>query len=302
MLLNESNGAPSASAATVETTTRTFAKDVLQESRTQPVLVDFWAPWCGPCKQLEPMLEKVVKAAQGKIKLVKLNIDEHQAIPNQLGIQSIPTVIAFKNGQPVDGFMGAVPERQIQAFVERLVGPVGAGEHEIQLEDADAALATGQEAEAATLYSQVLAADAGNVHAIAGLARAQAAMGNIEGARGILDTIPADKANDPHAVAARAQIDLAEQTAKLGATGELEAAIAADPDNNHQARHDFALALAARGERQQAVDHLIHIVRADRAWNDDGARKQLVHFFEAWGPTDPATLSGRRQLSSILFA
>jgi putative thioredoxin len=297
--------APTAAAATdgliKDTSTQTFVKDVIEESRRQPVLVDFWADWCGPCKQLTPVLEKVVKAAKGKVKLVKLNTDKHPAIPGQLGIQSLPTVFAFVNGQPVDGFMGNLPESQVVAFLERVTkGKIG-GEEKDLLAAADAALAKGDAASAAELYTHVLAEDAGNVSALGGLARAYIKTGAIEEAKQTLAMVPEAKANDPAVTAARAELDLTEQAKSVGPIDELEQKIAANP-LDHQARFDLAVALNSKNRRQEAVDHLIEIVRRDRKWNDDGARKQLVQFFDAWGATDEATVNGRKRLSSILFA
>ncbi|WP_439500241.1 thioredoxin [Bosea sp. (in: a-proteobacteria)] len=284
-----------------DTTTQGFRQDVIAESMTQPVLVDFWAPWCGPCKQLTPIIEKVVKEAGGKVKLVKMNIDEHPAIPGQLGIQSIPAVIAFQQGQPIDGFMGAQPESQVKAFVEKLVGPVGPGESEELLTAAQAALEAGDAAGASELFANVLALEPENTVALAGLARLHLDMGDLEGAKGILSAAPAAKAGDPAIAAVRAAIELAEQAASLGDTAELEARVAANP-KDHQARFDLALALNARDRREEAVDHLVAIIKADRKWNDDGARKQLLQFFEAWGPMDEHSIAGRRKLSTLLFS
>jgi putative thioredoxin len=284
-----------------DTTTQAFIKDVIEESRRQPVLVDFWAPWCGPCKQLTPVLEKVVKAAKGKVKLVKMNIDDHPAIPGQLGIQSIPAVIAFVNGQPVDGFMGALPESQIVSFLERLTKDRIGGEEKDLLKAADAALVDGDPAGAADIYAQILEQDQGNVHALAGLARCYVETGAIEQARQTLAMVPEAKRNEAPVAAARAALELAEQAKSLGPIAELEQKVAANPAD-HQARFDLAVALNGKNRRQEAVDHLVEIVRRDRKWNDDGARKQLVQFFEAWGPADEATVAGRKRLSSILFA
>lgn len=284
-----------------DTTTQGFRQDVVAESANQPVLVDFWAPWCGPCKQLTPVIEKVVKAANGKVKLVKMNIDEHPQIPGQLGIQSIPAVIAFKQGQPIDGFMGALPESQVKAFVEKLVGPVGPGATEELVAAAQEAAAAGDAAGASELYAGVLELEPENLAAIAGLARLHFDMGDLEGAKGILAMAPQDKAADPAIAAVRAALELAEQAAVLGDTAELEAKVAADP-KDHQARFDLALALNARDRREEAVDHLIAIIRADRKWNGDGARKQLLQFFEAWGPMDEQSIAGRRKLSTLLFS
>jgi putative thioredoxin len=284
-----------------ETTTQAFVKDVIEESKRQPVLIDFWAPWCGPCKQLTPILEKVVRAAKGKVKLVKMNIDDHPAIPGQMGIQSIPAVIAFVNGQPADGFMGALPESQVTAFLERLTkGKIG-GEEKNLLAAADAAFAKNDFAGAAEVYAHLLEQDNTNLAALAGLVRCYVGTGAIEQAKQTLAMVPEAKRNDPALAAARAAVELAEQSKSVGPLNELEQKVAADP-KDHQARFDLALALNSKGKRQEAADHLLEIVKRDRKWNDDGARKQLVQFFEAWGPTDEATLAGRRRLSSILFA
>jgi putative thioredoxin len=284
-----------------DTTTQTFIKDVIEESKRQPVLVDFWAPWCGPCKQLTPVIEKVVKAAKGKVKLAKMNIDEHPAIPGQLGIQSIPAVIAFVNGQPADGFLGALPESQVVAFLERITKERIGGEEKDLLKAADAALAEGDAAGAAEMYADLLSKDGANVAALAGLARAYVETGALDQAKQTLAMVPDAKRNEASVAAARAALELAEQARSVGPLADLEQKVAANP-LDHQARFDLALALNAKGRRQDAVDHLIEIVRRDRKWNDDGARKQLVQFFEAWGPTDEATVDGRKRLSSILFA
>ncbi len=284
-----------------DTTTQAFVKDVIEESKHQPVLVDFWAPWCGPCKQLTPVLEKSVRAAKGKVKLVKMNIDEHPAIPGQMGIQSIPAVIAFVNGQPADGFMGALPESQVVAFLERLTkGSIGAEANDL-LRAADAALAEGDAAGAASLYAELLAEDNTNIQALAGLARSYVETGAFEQARQTLAMVPEAKRNESPVAAARAALELAEQAKSLGPIAELEQKVAANP-LDHQARFDLALALNGKGQRLDALENLISIVRRDRKWNDDGARKQLVQFFDAWGPTDEATIEGRKRLSSILFA
>jgi putative thioredoxin len=301
MLQNGGGMTAAAESAVVETTTQGFLKDVIEESKRQPVLVDFWAPWCGPCKQLTPILEKAVKAAKGKVKLAKMDIDKHPEIPGQMGIQSIPAVIAFANGQPVDGFMGALPEAQVIAFLERVTkGKIGAEEKDL-LKEADTALAAGNAAEAANLYGQLLKEDSGNVAALAGLARCYVATGNIEQAKKTLALVPETKLNDSAVAAARAALELAEQAKSVGPIDELEKKVAANP-LDHQARFDLAAALNAKGKRAEAAEHLIAIVKRDRKWSEDGARKQLVQFFEAWGPTDPATVEGRKRLSSILFS
>ncbi|MFZ3240182.1 MAG: thioredoxin [Pseudolabrys sp.] len=299
----QDGGVMTATAADVvkDTTTQGFMKDVIEESKHQPVLVDFWAPWCGPCKQLTPVLEKAVKAAKGKVKLTKMNIDEHPAIPGQMGIQSIPAVIAFSNGQPVDGFMGALPESQVMAFLERITkGAVGAEEKDL-LKVADTTLAEGNAAGAAELYAQILAADSSNVQALAGLARCYVGTGALDQAKQTLALVPEAKRNDAAVAAARAALEVAEQAKSIGPVADLEQKVLANP-LDHQARFDLAVALNANGKREDAVKHLMEIVKRDRKWNDDGARKQLVQFFEAWGATDPATVEGRKRLSSLLFS
>ena len=300
-----SGAAPQAAADLIkETTTQTFVTDVLEESKRQPVLIDFWAPWCGPCRQLTPIIEKAVRAANGKVKLVKMNIDEHPAIPGQMGIQSIPAVIAFVNGQPADGFMGALPESQVTAFINKLTANVpAAGEPNIPeiLKEAEATLADGDPATAAQIYAEVLAVDPTNIAALAGLAKCYMATGAIEQAKQTLAMVPESKGNDPAVKAVQASIDLAEQAKSLGPITELEQKVAANP-LDHQARFDLATALNASGKRAEATHQLLEVVRRDRKWNDDGARKQLVQFFEAWGPTDEATIEGRKRLSTILFS
>jgi putative thioredoxin len=295
------NEATTADTVVKETTTQAFTKDVIEESRRQPVLVDFWAPWCGPCRQLTPVLEKAVRAAKGKAKLVKMNIDDHPAIPGQMGIQSIPAVIAFSNGQPIDGFLGALPESQVTAFIERLIKDKIGGEDQDLLKLAEAALAEGDPADAAEIYAQILEKDPDNIQALAGLVRCYVETGAIEQAKQTLALIPEAKRSDSAVAAARAALELAEQATSLGPIGELEQKVAANP-LDHQARYDLAVALNAKGDRDAALDQLLEIVRRDRKWNDDAARKQLVQLFEAWGPTDEATVAGRRRLSSILFA
>ena len=292
----------------VDTTTQTFVRDVVEDSKRRPVLVDFWAPWCGPCKQLTPVLEKVVKAAKGKVRLVKMNIDEHppifQQLSQQMGIQSIPAVIAFVNGQPADGFMGAVPESQINAFIAKVTkGVTAPGEPNIEeiLQEAEAVLAEGDAAAAAQIYADILGFDATNIPAMAGLAKCYVTTGAIEQAKQTLAMVPESKRNDAAVKAVQASIDLAEQAQSVGPVAELEQKVAANP-LDHQARFDLATALNAQGNRAEATNQLLEIVRRDRKWNDDGARKQLVQFFEAWGGADEATVDGRRRLSTILFS
>jgi len=295
-------GAQQAGAALIkDTTTATFREDVIAESMNQPVLVDFWAPWCGPCKQLTPLIEKAVTKAGGKVKLVKMNIDDHPAIAGQLGIQSIPAVIAFDKGQPVDGFMGAVPESQIDAFIAKLGGGAeGPSPVEQALEEAQKLAASGDAQGAAQLYAAVLQQEQDNAPAIAGMVRLHLDMQDVEGARRFLDMAPEEKKDDPAIIAVRTALELAEQAEKLGDTGELEAKLASDPDD-HQTRFDLATALAGANRRMEAAEHLVEIVKRDREWNEDGARKQLLQFFEAWGPKDPASIAGRRKLSAVLF-
>ncbi|MFS8035853.1 thioredoxin [Xanthobacter sp. AM11] len=305
MLLNQAGatGADKAAAGAadiIDTTTQTFLADVMEESKRRPVLVDFWAPWCGPCKTLGPTLEKVVKAAKGKVRLAKLNIDDHPVIPGKLGIQSVPTVYAFVNGQPVDGFMGALPEGQVKAFIDRLTGPAEAGMDEA-LAVAENALSQGDLAAAAEIFAGVLGEEPDNLKALTGLVRTQVAAGALDQAKATLAMVPAEKQADSLVSAARAALEVAEQAAALGDLATLEAKVDLDP-SDHQARFDLALALNARGRREQALIHLLDIVKRDRAWNEDAARKQIVQLFEAWGATDPLTLSGRKKLSAIMFA
>ena len=303
-ILEQGNGAASPAAPDLikETTTQSFVADVIEESKRQPVLIDFWAPWCGPCRQLTPILEKVVRAASGKVKLVKMNIDDHPAVPGQMGIQSIPAVIAFVNGQPADGFMGAVPESQVTAFVEKLTaGMPGAPNIAEVLKEAETLLAEGDAANAAAIYTEVLSVEATNIAAMAGLAKCYATTGAIEQAKQTLATVPESKRGDAAVKAVQAMIDLAEQASSLGPVAELEQKVAANP-LDHQARFDLATALNAAGNRAEATQQLLEIVKRDRKWDEDGARKQLVQFFDAWGPTDEATVEGRKQLSTILFS
>lgn len=291
--------AASAGDSIKETTTASFRADVIAESATRPVLVDFWAPWCGPCKQLTPVIEKVVKAAGGKVVLVKMNIDDHPQIAGQLGIQSIPAVIAFQKGQPVDGFMGALPESQIKTFIERLVGPLTSPIEDI-LADGEAALAEGDLEASLAAFQAGVAHDPADARPLGGLVRALVLGGDTQGARAALESFTG---HEEHAAikAARAALELAEQASSLGDLGDLRDRVAASPENN-ELRFELALALNAEGKRSDAADALLELIRRDRSWNDDGARKQLIQFFEAWGPMDPATIAARRKLSAILFS
>ena len=284
-----------------------FMADVIEASQTSPVVVDFWAPWCGPCKQLTPTIEKVIKGTRGAVKLVKINVDENQQLAAQLRIQSIPTVFGFAGGRPVDGFAGALPESQVKAFVDRLLAAAGgAAAQESPIADAlnqaKALSEAGDSKRAAALYSQIMAAEPENVAAIAGLARAQIANGELDKARDTLAKVPDAGKNDAEVAAVKAALDLAEKSKGAGSNlAELEVRLAVDP-NDLQARFDRALALYGMGRREEAIDELLAILKKNREWNDQAARKQLVQFFEAQGPKDPLTLSGRRKLSSILFS
>jgi putative thioredoxin len=284
-----------------DTTSQTFRQDVLVESQKQPVIVDFWAPWCEPCKALEPALKKVVLAAKGRVKLVKLNIDEHPAIAGQLGIKSIPAVLAFEGGQPVDGFMGNIPESKIQAFMDQLIGVEGAAQIEEMLGEGDALLAANDLIGAAQCYTHVLMMDAQNLKAMGAMIRIQVLSGELESARRFLERVPEDKRNDIAIVAATAALELAEHASNVGDLAVLEAQVEQNP-HDHQARFDLAIALNAKDKREEALDHLLIIVKKDRTWNDDGARQQIVQFFEAWGMMDEATIAGRRKLSTALYA
>jgi putative thioredoxin len=280
----------------------TFAADVLDASRDVPVIVDFWAPWCGPCKQLGPLLEKVVSEANGAVRLVKVNIDENQEIAQQLRIQSIPTVYAFRNGQPVDGFMGAIPESQLRAFVQQLTGgAAGASPAEDTVAVAEEAFTSGDLSTAAQAYAQALQDEPGHPKAVAGLARCYLKSGDVERARKTLQLVRPDGAEDEAIRAVEAEVKLREQAGQAGDTEDLRAKLEANP-NDHQARYDLALALDAKGDRDGALESLLEIVRRDRSWNDQAARRHLVTLFEAMGPTDPRTVDARRKLSSILFA
>ena len=285
-----------------ETTTTGFAADVIAESRNQPVLVDFWAPWCGPCKQLAPALEKVVHEAHGRVKLVKMNIDDHPSIAGQLGIQSIPAVIAFVDGQPVDGFMGALPESKVREFVDKIAGPDNAAEAIAQaMVMAEGAVASGNVEQAAQIYASILAEAPDNAGALGGLAGCLSDMGDLAQARAVLARVPQEHVGDPAVRSAEAKIALAGQVGALGDPVELERRLSADP-KDHQARLDLAQILNAKGFRDEAAEQLLTSMKLDRAWNEEAARRQLLHFFEAWGPTDGATLSARRKLSALLFS
>ena len=284
-----------------DTTTAAFGPDVIEASRDALILVDFWADWCGPCKQMTPVLEQIVTSYAGRVRLVKLNVDEHPSIASQLRIQSLPTVYAFRDGQPLDGFTGALPESGIREFIDRLLGPEKAAELDEALAAAAAALEAGDLQGAAQSYATILQADAQNADALAGLAQCYLKSGDIERAKQTIALVPPDKQSNAAVSAVRAALDLAENAPTITDTSGLEAKISANP-SDHQSRLDLALAAAANDDKETAVDQLLEIFRRDRNWQEEAARKQLVQFFEAWGPKDPHTLDGRRRLSSLLFS
>jgi putative thioredoxin len=297
-LIGQNMGAPG---AVVESNTQTFVADVVEASMEVPVVVDFWAPWCEPCKTLGPMLEKVVNATQGKVKMVKVDIDQNQEIAQQMRIQSIPAVFAFKNGQPVDGFVGAQSESQIKSFVERLAGPIGPTPVEQAMEQAAQALEAEDFDGAANMYSQVLSHVPDEAGAIAGMARCMLGLNDVDGAREILDAVDDTLAKHVEIEGARAALALAERSEESGDETELRARLAAD-ENDHQARYDLATAHYAANRNEEAIDELLELVRRERSWNEEAARQMLLQVFEALGPTHELSASGRRKLSAILFA
>ncbi|WP_439817750.1 thioredoxin [Zavarzinia sp. CC-PAN008] len=303
-LIGQNGGGPAVDKASLikDSGIQTFMADVIEASRDVPVIVDFWAPWCGPCRQLGPALEKAVMAAKGAVKMVKIDIDKNPQIAQQMRIQSIPAVYAFRNGQPIDGFVGALPESQVKQFVQRLVQASGGGNPvEELLALAGESLEAGDFGAAEAAYVELLQHDPGNPKAIAGLARLAMNAGDAEAAEQILAEVTPDVANDPDIASVRAALDLAKEAGAAGESASLRRAVEADPDD-HQARFDLSLALLAEGDAAGSIAELLASIKRDRKWNEEAARLQLLKVFEALGPTDPATLDGRRKLSSILFS
>ena len=298
--LNPGGAAAPAADPIKETTEAGFMADVVEASREVPVIVDFWAPWCGPCKTLGPMLEEAVRRAKGRVRMVKLDVDRAQGIAQQLRIQSIPTVYAFWQGQPVDGFQGALPQSEVDAFVDRVAAAGGDGGLGEALAAAEESLAQGAATDAAQIFAAIAQEDPANAAAYGGLVRAHLAMGEAARARQLLDAAPREMVGAPEIEAARAQVELAEQAASAGPVAELQARVEAEP-SDHQARYDLATALMASGDAQGAVDHLLELFRRDREWSDGAAKAQLLTIFEAAGPKDPVALSGRRRLASMIL-
>ena len=302
--LNPSTPTPPAADLIKDSSEATFMVDVVEASQTVPVIVDFWAPWCGPCKQLTPAIEAAITEAKGAVKLVKINVDENPAISSQLRIQSIPTVYAFWQGQPIDGFQGALPGSEIKAFLDRVIeasgGQADGGLGEA-LETADNMLEEGAAADAASVYAAILGEDPNVPGAYAGLVKANLALDQMDQAAQILLTVPEEIANSPEIEGARATLELAKQAADAGPVAELRAAVESNPDD-HQSRFDLAQALYAAGDAESAVSELLESFRRDREWSDGAAKAQLFTIFEALKPNDPVVLNGRRKLSSMIFA
>ena len=294
-------GQPGAADTIKDSTTASFKADVVDASKSVPVVVDFWAPWCGPCKQLTPVIEKIIRGYGGKVRLVKINVDENQAIAAQLRVQSLPTVLAFRDGQPIDGFIGVQPESAIKAFVDRLVADdaeLGLGEI---LKAGEQSLEQGDLQGAAEIFATILQEDRTNAEALAGLASCYMKSGDINRAAQTLALVPPDKKGIPAVKSVEAAIQLAEKGAGAGDLSALRKRLRYDP-SDHQARFDLAVGLAASGERAEALDLLLDLVRIDRQWNEEAARKQLLQLFDAWGPKEPLVAEGRRRLSTTLFS
>lgn len=296
-----STAKPGAGGPIIDVSLETFATEVLDASQKVPVLVDFWAPWCGPCKQLTPILEKVVLAAKGAVRLAKVNIDDNPEIARQLRIQSVPTVYLFKNGQPVDGFMGAMRESEVKAFIAKWAGDAGASDLQTLLAEAKAALEAKDLATAAQTYAMILQEAPGDPAAVAGLARCYLTAGELTRAEETLALVPPDGRSAPDVVSVQALLTLAKEAGAAGDPAALGAQLSANP-KDHQARFALATALMGRGDREGAVNALLDIIKSDRRWNDEAARKKLLTLFDAFGPEDPITIAGRRRLSTILFS
>lgn len=284
-----------------ESSTAGFARDVIEASRSALVLVDFWAPWCGPCKTLAPKIEKVVRSYGGKVRLVKINADEHPALTGQLRIQSLPTVYAFRDGQPIDGFRGDQPESTIRAIIDRAIGEDAEADIAAILAAADQAREAGDLQGAAEAYAAILQEDQQHAAALAGLAQCYLASGDAERAEQMISLVPPEKQSLSAVQGVKAALDLVRLAGQADNSNDLARTVESNP-SDHQSRFDLAVALAARGRKQEALDHLLEIVKRQRSWNEEAARKQLVQLFDAWGPKDPLTVEGRRRLSSLLFS